>query len=323
MRKSLLCLSAVVLSLCCSTGKTFAADNSTRAARTPDFVIIDSWLTGYVAGFFSTKEKRFKAAWKAGNHRAANDAKIWGGLFVSDTNRSGIYRAGEVASRLTYQAPQTVGGFLTAQFYNTVTGKVNSVEYGFGTTVLNMRVDWSGVALGNYILGRKTIEAEPNNRLFQHEYGHYLQSKRMGFAYFVRVGLPAIMSKGDHDAHPVEIDCNREGFLYFNHYIPQFRNDSLLGDKKGWNFYYNPFPASFGETRPYRDTVLQYIDYRDSLQVQQLQDLKVRPTFIDYAGWAAIPLPVVIGMVHAKRYNTEKLKQEQVGNEQLTVHKIQ
>jgi hypothetical protein len=318
MKKRLLCLPAIVMLFCCSTGNALAASGNAAAARTPDFVIIDSWLTGYISGFFSTKEKRFKAAWKEGRHRAANDAKIWGGLFVSDTNRSGAYRLGEVISRFTYQAPQTAGGFLTAQFYNTIAGKVNTVEYGFGATALNMRVSWSGVALGNYILARKTIHADPNNRLFQHEYGHYLQSKRMGLAYFVRVGLPAIMSKGDHDAHPVEIDCNREGFLYFNRYVPQFLNDSLIADKKGWDFYYNPFPAGFGDKRAYRDTTLQYIDYRDSLEVQRLQELKVRATFIDYAGWIAPPLPVAIGLVHAKRYN-KKIEEQVVQNGQLTV----
>lgn len=275
----------------------------------PKLIIIDSWLTGYVGGFFRAKEKRFKHAWKTANHRAKSDARIWGGLFVSDSTRSGGYRFGEVISRFTYQVPQTVAGFVTAQWYNTVLGKVNRVEYAFGATSLNMRVDWLGVTLGNYILADTSIHAQPNNRMFQHEYGHYLQSKRMGLAYFVRVGFPAIMSKGDHDAHPVEVDCNREAFLFFNKAFPQFQHDSLLADAKGWNFRFNPFPDSLNSG--IKPQGLCYVNYSDSLQVSRLEQLRVKPTFIDYASWIILPVgPVVVGMAHARRYNKVQLKEE-------------
>lgn len=285
--------------------KSMAADEGRQEHR---FFIVDSWLTGFVSGFFSTKEHRFRAAWKEASHRAGSDAKIWGGLVISDTNRSGIGRCGEVLSRLTYQLPQTTGGFLTAHVYNTILGKVNKVEYGFGATVLNMNVSWPGVALGSYILAKPVIHAVPDNRMFQHEYGHYLQSQRMGVAYFVRVGLPAIMSKGDHDAHPVEIDCNREGFLYFNRYIPDFRNDTLLADGKGWNFYFNPFPDSIGVRQLFMEQSIQYVDYTDSTQVARLESLKVKARPIDYASWILIPAPVIIGCIHAGKYNRLLLK---------------
>ena len=287
-----------------------------KVSATPDFFIIDSWRAGYFGGLCrgsgdSLHPQRFRSAWKEANHRAEMDARIWGGLVASDSNLSVVRQTGEIFSRFTYQAPQTVGGFLTAHFYNTLAGKVNKVEYGFGATSLNMNVDWPGVTLGSYILAKKTIAADPDNKLFQHEYGHYLQSKRMGLAYFVRVGLPAIMSKGDHDAHPVEIDCNREGFLYFNRYFPEFKNDVRLDDKKGWNFYYNPFPATVGESTPFRDGTLQYIDARDSLQLAELDTLKVKAKLIDYVGWVAVPVPLFIGMAHAGKYNKEQLLREE------------
>ncbi len=284
-----------------------AAMRSSRTFSKPELIIVDSWLTGYFGGLFRAKEKRFKNAWKTANHRAKTDARIWGGLFVTDSTRSGGNRFGELLSRFTYQAPQTVTGFITAQWYNTVLGKVNKVEYAFGATSLNMRVDWLGVTLGNYILADTSTHAKPDNRMFQHEYGHYLQSKRMGLAYFVRVGLPAIMSKGDHDAHPVEVDCNRRAFLYFNEAFPGFQNDSLLADKKGWNFRFNPFPDSLN-VGPERQGVC-YVNYQDSLQVSRLETLRVKPTVIDYASWV-VPVvgPVVVGMVHARRYNKLQVK---------------
>ncbi|ASS48502.1 MAG: hypothetical protein A3D31_07910 [Candidatus Fluviicola riflensis] len=286
-----------------------AAVKNIQTSSEPQLMIIDSWLTGYFGGFFRAKEKRFKQAWKTANHRAKSDARIWGGLFVSDSTHSGYFRFGEVISRFTYQAPQTAAGFLTAQWYNTVLGKVNTVEYAFGATSLNMRVDWLGVTLGNYILADTSINGQPDNRMFQHEYGHYLQSKRMGFAYFVRVGLPAIMSKGDHDTHPVEVDCNRRAFLYFNQTFPEFQNDSLLADTKGWNFRFNPFPDTLN--KGIKRQGVCYVDYKDSLQVSQLETLRIKPTFIDYASWIILPVgPVVVGMIHARKYNKIQLKAE-------------
>jgi hypothetical protein len=300
------------LPICCFLffGQSAIASSITlKRSCEPKLIIIDSWLTGYVGGFFRSKEKRFKQAWKTANHRAKSDARIWGGLFVSDSTRSGGYRFGEVLSRFTYQVPQTVAGFVTAQWYNTVLGKVNKVEYAFGATSLNMRVEWLGVTLGNYILADTSIHAQPDNRMFQHEYGHYLQSKRMGLAYFVRVGFPAIMSKGNHDAHPVEVDCNREAFLFFNKAFPEFQHDSLLADAKGWNFRFNPFPDSLNSG--IKPQGLCYVNYSDSLQVIRLEQLRVKPTFIDYASWIIPPVgPVVVGMVHARRYNKEQLKEE-------------
>lgn len=267
----------------------------------PDFFIVDSWLTGFFGGLFRKGDHHLKNAWKEANHRAGADVRIWGGLFVSDSSRSGIYRFGEVVSRFTYQLPQTVSGNLTAHFYNTILGKVQTVEYGGGATVVGMRVDWLGVTLGTYILGDSTLHANPDNRLYQHEYGHYLQSKRMGLAYFVRVGLPAIMSKGNHDAHPVEVDCNREAFLYFNKRDAGFQNDSLLNDNKGWNFRFNPFPDSVGNGRKNGVT---YVDYSDTLQWEKLHDLKVHARFFDYASWCIpVVLPVISGVVIARKYN--------------------
>ncbi|MCC6700445.1 MAG: hypothetical protein IT221_02920 [Fluviicola sp.] len=297
MYKSWMFLSLLVISHC----GTAYASNST--AQSPDFVIVDSWLSGYIGGFVHGKGARFKGAWKEANKRAGNDAKIWGGLFVSDTNRTTGHRIGEVVSRFVYQSPQTLGGFCVSHYYNTVTNKVNTVQYAEGATVLNMNVLWPGVALGNYILAKKVISTDPNNRMFQHEYGHYLQSKRMGWAYFVTVGLPAIMSKGVHDDHPVEVDCNREAFIYFNQYYPDFQNDTLLFDKKGWDFWYNPFPDTIGERVYYKRDTLSYINAATCDEEVLLQHLKIRPKFMDYASWLLIPAPVLVGGLHSRKYN--------------------
>lgn len=287
---------------------TFPLTASNSSSRNPEYFIIDSWVSGFIAGFTKTKEKRWKAAWKRANQSARNDARIWGGLFVSDTNSSSGKRFLEVGSRLTYQGPQTGIGLFMAHFYNTILCKVNTVSYPNGSTLLNMNVSWTGICFGNYILAKKNCFPDPNNRIFQHEYGHYLQSKRMGFAYLVRVGLPAIMSRGDHDAHPVEVDCNREGFLYFNRINPTFQNDSAYYDKKGWDFLYNPFPDTIGVKKNSGKNTFQYLNYKDSLDRQKIESLKVRAKWFDYAGWILFPAPAIIGVCNASKYNKNQVK---------------
>lgn len=276
----------------------------------PEYFIVDSWLTGFVQGMAKSKEQRWKGAWNRAKIQARNDCRIWGGLFVTDTNLTGGKRFLEFGSRLTYQVPQTAVGFLVSHFYNSVLCKVNTVSFANGSTVLNMNVNWTGICFGNYILAKNKIEAQPNNRIFQHEYGHYLQSKRMGIAYLVRVGLPAIMSKGNHDAHPVEVDCNREAFLYFNKMDSTFQNDSLLYDKFGWNFLYNPFPDSISKEIKYSKFSCNYINYLDTNQIRQLDKVKVRARWFDYAGWIVFPTPILIGMINASKYNKVAVKEE-------------
>jgi RHS repeat-associated protein len=257
-----------------------------------DFAVIDSWLVGFVHGVFSRGSGKWSAGWNEANKRAGNDAKIWGGLFVSDPNKSFGAKVWETVSRFTWQLPQTVGGFLTAHSYNTfgLGGGVESVDYLYGSTVVKTRNYWGGVTQGSYIVGDASIEADPNNPLFQHEYGHYIQSQSMGFAYYGRVGIPSILSKGDHDFHPAEQDANRRAFLYFNKNVEGFQNDVVLNDKKGWNFSYNPLDVN-------KSGRGMYIDYQNANRVSLLNNLGVRAKWYDYV------FPIISGFYNAHQYN--------------------
>lgn len=259
---------------------------------TGNFAVVDSWSVGFVHGFFSTGSGRWSAGWNEANLRAGNDAKIWVGLFVSDPNKSFGGRVWETVSRFTWQAPQTVGGFLTAQAYNTfgLGGGVESVNYKYGATVVKMRGEWGGITQGSYIVGDNSIEADPNNPLFQHEYGHYLQSQSMGYVYYGRVGISSILSKGDHDFHPVEQDANRRAFLYFNKNVDGFQDDAILNDNKGWNFNYNPLDVN-------KSGQGIYIDYQNANSVSLLNNLRVRAKWYDYV------FPIVSGFYNAYQYN--------------------
>lgn len=281
---------------------------------TGNFAILDSWLVGFVHGFFSSSSNRFGNAWNEANRRAAHDAKIWGGLFASDPNKSFFGRFGEIASRFSWQIFQTIGGFMTAHSVNTLGlyGGVSNVDYAYGATAVTTRSgSWGAVAQGSFIVGNNTLKADANNPLFQHEYGHYLQSQKMGLAYYPRVGIPSARSNpNNHDSHPVEQDANRRAFLYFNKNIYGFQDDTELTnvnhkDNKGWDFRRNGFVDQVGQQVYQNGDYMNYVDYQNANHLNSLNIIKVQAKWYDYTSWAFLPLgaPIWIGFLNAYQYN--------------------
>jgi hypothetical protein len=98
-----------------------------------------------------------------------------------------------------------------------------------------------------------------------HEYGHYLQSQSMGWAYLFKVGLPSFFSAknsrenyayreylgekiylSSHKVHNVEMAANRETAYYFHTYYGV-----------AWNGYkYIYYPLSWD------DIILNYTSHR-------------------------------------------------------------
>ena len=130
-----------------------------------------------------------------------NGIKIDAGNFAWDSNLNFGENLLNIASRFTWEAPQQFLGNFYAAGHN-ATGQVDWVKYKYGATVVSSGLQKGGLALGNYITGKKgVIEADANNTLFQHEYGHVLQSRAMGFAYIARVGIPSIFSAAGERDH--------------------------------------------------------------------------------------------------------------------------
>ena len=173
------------------------------------------------------------------------DAKIWGGLFATNPNLSREERWQEFKSRFTDQLLQTFVGFSVAQAYNTfgIKGGVENVWYKDGATVLQTREEWTAVTLSNYIIGGNSIRPDVKNKLFQHEYGHYLQSQEMGAAYLFVVGIPSIVAPNENQNDiAVEQDANIRALAYFLEYYP----DEFIEEGKytgGWDFKYNGINA--------------------------------------------------------------------------------
>ena len=212
---------------------------------TGELFAADSWIFGFIHGFFSTGKDRWKTALNTANQYALNDIKIWGGLFVSDPNKSFWGRTWETISRLTWQLPQTVLGWGYAQLCNyNIRGGIDNVSYLYGATVITNRYDKDeAVTLSSYINGGYELQPDVHNHLFQHEYGHYRQSQRYGIAYLSRFGIPSLISKTPHQKNPVEIDANRRAFEYFNKNITGFykteeewNQHSTIENYLGWDF---------------------------------------------------------------------------------------
>lgn len=86
----------------------------------------------------------------------------------------------------------------------------------------------------NLILASGNLSPDPDNSIFQHEYGHYIQSQNWGPLYFVTVGIPSglnLLFGDDHKNQPYETEANRLSFKYFKH----------LGINLKWDCDRNPF----------------------------------------------------------------------------------
>lgn len=180
------------------------------------------------------------------NSILTNQGRILGGMLQGNI--------GQIASRFTKELPQTLMGLGVSLGANAL-GRVRSVNYYGGATVLqHYSGNWGGFTLGSYINGDNSISADPTNRLFQHEYGHYLQSQEFGLAYMNRFALPSLFDTfgdGDHSQHFAEQDANSRAFTYFNEHIENYNANGT-----DWKRGSNPING-YNWNRPFNDVANQ------------------------------------------------------------------
>lgn len=107
----------------------------------------------------------------------------------------GLFKGGfwDVVSRFTWQLPQTMLGYTLNQTLNNIY-LINDVNYFDGAVVIDSKIKTGGLTLSNYILGPPGFKPDFRDHLFVHEYGHYLQSKKLGPAYLFVVAKPSLLS---------------------------------------------------------------------------------------------------------------------------------
>lgn len=220
---------------------------------TGEILGIDDFLVGLVTRL--VEGRGFKAAIEEGARRTKYCGKIWKGLFTTGYKQGFWNRTFELASRFIWQNEQTTFGL----YYNLLAnlcGDVTDVDYYGGTTVVTSKwVDGNGaVTLGNFITGSSEIKADPTNRIFQHEFGHYIQGRNWGLFYLRVIGVPSFFSASfgsNHSKFWTEIDANNRAFKYFRQNIPTYTYE----DWKLWKnplseFLRNPYDSKYGTNQP-------------------------------------------------------------------------
>lgn len=265
-----------------------------------------AFISGFGQGLVRG-ENPFKTAWEA----VDNEGRIITGLFQSDPNKSLGARVEEVFSRLTLQAPQTGMG-LAFSLTSNWCGQVDEVDYYGGATVCSGNYFGSpgAVTLGSYINGSRALEADPDNSLFQHEYGHYLQSQEMGPGYLSRVGVPSLMSTAfyDDDNHkyqPYEQDANRRAFMYFNREVDGFyktydqyiSNQYISNSVGGWDFIKNPLDV-YHEGKISK---LRYYDYKKSEHIELINSLELHTKPYDHLDPGGVNPGIINGLYYNKK----------------------
>ena len=150
----------------------------------------------------------------------------------------------QIVSRFTWELPQSTLGYLAGGVQNTFNGVKSVTYYGGATAIEHYSAGWGAFTLGSFINGARDLHADPNNWLFQHEYGHYLQSQSVGPFYLQRYGTPSLLdaaSKSKHKYHAVEQDANIRALKYFSSRLPNY-GIAPIGDlnSSGWHLDKNP-----------------------------------------------------------------------------------
>jgi hypothetical protein len=154
------------------------------------------------------------------------------GFYRVEQESSFPRKCAEVLSRMVWQQPQTLIGFL----YNAgmlLSGKATGVARYHGAAAVKC-AGWKGhsASLGIFLsMGDDKRDSEAKvgvgagSYTTMHEYGHYLQSRRWGPLYLFVFGLPSLFGA----TYP-EHDANRRAAAFFESAIPGFK----------WNKEYYP-----------------------------------------------------------------------------------
>ena len=270
-----------------------------------EFTLLNACKDFFVNTFIKVWSQGFNAWSKSSNwHSTLTAYKIDMGLFKGNLK--------QILSRLTWEAPQSYLGHLIGSIQNTFYG-VKSVSYYGGATAIEYYIsEWGAFTLGSFVNGERGLHAHPNNRLFQHEYGHYLQSQAMGWGYISRIAIPSLMSMmhndGNHDFQPFEQDANRRAFLYFNKNVEGFYKSYDEKDSDwGWDFNYNPLDV-FHKGENSRG---EYYDYYDTIDMALVNRLSLNAKWYDHACWfcgSSITGVIGVGIMNGIYYNNHRIR---------------
>ena len=157
---------------------------------------------------------------------------------------------GQILSRFTWELPQTLLGYNASGYHNLFGGMISVTNYGVATAVESYSRSWGGFTLGSFVVGDRGLQADPTNSLFQHKFGHYLQSQAFGIFYLPKFAVPSLIDAagdGNHKLYFTEQDANSRAFTYFNEHIKNYNKNGT-----DWKRFNNPIDG-YDWSKPYDD----------------------------------------------------------------------
>lgn len=147
---------------------------------------------------------------------------------------------GQVVNKWTYNYINSFIGKGVAHLINTV-GKVGDVTDMHGMLALSKVTGGSeAFTIGHYSFGPKDYVADWRDHLFVHEYGHYIQSQYLSFAYFPVIAIPSLLSAWftsdlsgtKHRYRWFEVNASKLGARYFDkRYGKRDENGNVVKDE--------------------------------------------------------------------------------------------
>ena len=201
-------------------------------------------------------------SWKQGINAWTNKEN-WHSTVMAWKIDVGLFKGNFVQylSRITWELPQNILGNEISQLHNYFNGVKAVTYYGGATAVtsysekrlfgLGLFRSTNGFTLGSYINGTSELTADPGNVIFQHEYGHYLQSQSVGPGYLLLYAIPSAFTKDKYNF--AEQDANARAFSYFSKHVEGYNWVDEYGvEESQWKRERNPI-KSYNWSLPFDD----------------------------------------------------------------------
>lgn len=121
----------------------------------------------------------------------------------------------ELGLKLSWGLPNTLLGYLLAHSYNAL-GLSSGTSRRTAVVVLSGCTRQGAFSIGGYIFGPEGFRANPQDHLYVHEYGHYLQGLRWGILFVPCIAIPSLLSAArlccsgvPHEFRWFEVNANR------------------------------------------------------------------------------------------------------------------
>lgn len=97
-------------------------------------------------------------------------------------------------SRWTWELPQTLLGLLATTVLLGMGAVARCSAFHGAVVIETQRHGWGGLSLGGVLIVGQQPGDPGASGLVRHEYGHYLDSQRLGPLYLLLIGLPSVLS---------------------------------------------------------------------------------------------------------------------------------